>query len=315
MLVLLLGAGFSKWASGLPVARELFDLDVEIWGRRDARKLGIVRSLKEGWDQEHAGGLAEQFIADSLHRRQNEREAVLWYIARRLSEPFIWREWHAGRWRRQVLMIDENRRFDIQGVVRAKEFLERFCGPALAGIITTNYDMLVEYALSTKGFNYGVPGEVLAGRGPYPVSQWLNPVRLEGRIPLAKIHGSISWDQGAHYTDGRRGLTGGALIVAPTPDKTRPRHLEGTWRVGARILDGTSALLVFGFAFNPYDEAVLRLLGDSGRVLQSVHLIDIDPKAERARSLWPHATVSSSPPPAGGDADVDSWYEHVRTAS
>lgn len=315
MLVLLLGAGFSKWASGLPVASELFDFGVEVWGPRDARRLGIARSLKEAWDEEHPGGLVEQFIADSLQRCQKEREAVLWYIARRLSEPFIWREWHAGRWRRHVLMIDENRRFEIEGVVRARHFLQRFSDPTLTGVITTNYDMLIEYALGTKGFNYGVPGEVLTGRGPYPVSQWLNPVRLTGGIALAKIHGSISWDQNAHYTDGRRGLTGGALVVAPTPDKSRPRHLEGAWSLAARILDRTSALLVFGFAFNPYDQAVLRLLSDSGRGLQSVHLVDIDPKAEGAHRLWPHATVSSSQPPPAGDADLYSWYQAVRIAS
>ncbi len=207
MLAVLLGAGFSKWAADLPVASELFDFDIEIWGPRESRRLDIVKSRKEAWDATHPMGLAEEFIAQALSFEERENKAVLWFLARRLSEPFIWREWHAGRWRRHVLMIDENRRFGIEGVVRARGFLQRFCGPGLAGIITTNYDMLVEYALGTKGFNYGVPGEVLTGRGAYPVSQWLNPVRLTGSIPFAKIHGSTSWDQKARYTDGRRGLT------------------------------------------------------------------------------------------------------------
>ncbi|MCJ7619307.1 MAG: SIR2 family protein [Anaerolineae bacterium] len=315
MLALLLGAGFSKWAANLPVAGELFDFAVEIWGPRDARKLDIVRSCKGAWDTTHPGSLAEQFIADALSFAEREKKAVLWYLTRRLSEPFIWREWHAGRWRRHVLMIDENRRLQIDGVVRARDFLQRFFGPALMGIITTNYDLLVEYALSTKGFNYGVPGEVLTGRGAYPVSQWLNPVKLTGRIPLAKIHGSSSWDERGHYTDGRRGLTGGALIVAPTPDKSRPKQLEGAWRLAEHILEGASAVLVFGFGFNAYDEAVLSLLTDSGRRIQSVLLIDIAPQAERARDLWPHATVSSSKPPPAGDPDIHSWYQDISIAS
>jgi len=315
MLALLLGAGFSKWAGDLPVAGELFDFDIEIWGPRDAGKLEVVRSCKEAWDAKHPDGLAEQFIADALGFAETQKEAVLWYLTRRLSEPFIWREWHAGRWRRHVLMIDESRRFQIEGVVRARDFIQRLCAPGLAGIVTTNYDMLVEYALGTKGFNYGVPGEVLTGRGAYPVSQWLNPVVLRGRVPVAKIHGSTSWDEEARYTDGRRGLTGRALIVAPAEDKEPPVSLRGVWRLAETILEGASALLVFGFAFNPYDEAVLGLLLRAGQDLQTVLLIDIEAKVERARHLWPHAAVSSSKPPPAGDPDVRSWYQGVKALS
>jgi len=314
MLALLLGAGFSKWAGGLPVASELFDFDIEIWGPRDSRRLDIVRSRKEAWDATHPMGLAEEFIAQASTFREREKKAILWYLTRRLSEPFIWREWHAGRWRRHVLMIDENRRFAIEGVVRARDFLRRFCGPRLAGIITTNYDMLVEYALGTKGFNYGVPGEVLTGRGAYPVSQWLNPVRLTGSIPLAKIHGSTSWDQEGRYTDGRRGLTGGALIVAPKPDKSRPKHLEGVWSLAEDILKAASALLVFGFAFNPYDEAVLSLLRVGRGRVRSMLLVDIDPKVGRARGLWPDVRVISSSPPPSGNLVIRGWYRSVKAA-
>jgi hypothetical protein len=313
-LALLLGAGFSKWAAGLPVASELFDFDLEIWGPRDARKFETARSCKESWDATHPAGLPEQFIADALSFAGRQREAILWYLTRRLSEPFIWSEWHAGRWRRHVLMIDENRRFQIDGVVRARDFLQRFCGPGLAGIITTNYDMLVEYALGTRGFNYGTVGEVLIGRGAYPVSQWLHPVRLMGRVPLAKIHGSTSWDEKGHYTDGRRGLTGGALIVAPTPDKSRPNRLEAVWSLAEDMLERSSALLVFGFGFNKYDEAVLSILRGSGRRLTAVLLIDIDPKTERARRLWPGATVLSSMPPPAGDRAIRDWSRCVKAA-
>jgi hypothetical protein len=315
VLALLLGAGFSRWAANLPVASELFDFDIQIWGSREAGRLEIVKSCKEAWDVARPGGLPEQFIAQASSFAEREKKAVQWYLTRRLSEPFIWREWHAGRWRRHVLMIDENRRFGIEGVVRARDFLHRFCGPRLAGIITTNYDMLVEYSLGTKGFNYGVPGEVLTGRGAYPVSQWLNPVTLRGSIPLAKIHGSISWDEEGRYTDGRRGLTGGALIVAPMPDKSPPKHLEGVWSLAEDMLRAASALLVFGFAFNPYDEAVLSLLRGGGARLQSVLLLDIDPKVERACALWPNAKVISSGPPPSGSPVIRGWSLGVKEAS
>lgn len=307
MLALFLGAGFSKWATNLPVAKKLFDFDIEPWGPQESKKLKTVKSLKQNWDKIHPNGQSEQFIAEALNLQEKERQAVLWYITRRISEPFIWKEFHSQRWRRHVLMIDENRRFNIEGVKKAKGFLQRFCGPTLAGIVTTNYDMVVEYTLGTKGFNYGVPNRTLMGRGPYPVSQWRNPVTLKGKIPLSKIHGSISWDEKAYYTDGRRGLTGHALIVAPTPEKQPPKSLESVWELARSILEKATRLLVFGFAFNPYDEAVLNLLQSGGKNWETVLLVDIESRSENARRLWPRATVVSSQPPPEGDNEIQNW--------
>jgi hypothetical protein len=307
MLALFLGAGFSKCAADLPVASQLFDFDIEPWGQREDRRLEIVKLLKHNWDTAHPNGLAEQFIAKALNFQEKARRAVLWYIVRRLSDPFIWKEFHAQRRRRHVLMIDENRRFNVPGIVKAQSLLQRFYGPSLAGIITTNYDMIVEYALGTKGFNYGIPNETLIGRGSYPVSTWRNPVTLLGKVPLAKIHGSISWDENARYTDGRRGLTGDALIVAPTPQKQPPGSLKFVWELARCILERATCLVVFGFAFNPYDEAVSNLLQSSGRNLASVLLIDVEPKIERACHLWPSAAIISCRPPPEGDAEIRSW--------
>jgi hypothetical protein len=97
MMTLFLGAGFSKWAAGLPLASELFDFNFEPWGPRESHRLDDVRELKRLWDSSHLDGLAEQFIADALHSNKRVGSLVQWYIVRRLSEPFIWKEWHAGR--------------------------------------------------------------------------------------------------------------------------------------------------------------------------------------------------------------------------
>ncbi len=306
MLSLFLGAGFSKWAADLPAAIELFDFRIEAWGPRDARKLDLVRSLKQEWDSANPKGLPEEFIASALHSGEENKKALIWYIARRLSEPFIWSEFHAGRCRRHVLMIDENRKLGIPGLTKAADFIRRFTNRDCAGIITANYDMLVEYGLGTKGFNYGVSGQVLTGRWPYPVSQWLHPVTLTGKLPLAKIHGSISWNEHACYTDGRGGITGNALIVAPTPEKKPPPSLGSVWELAASILQRTSHLVVFGFAFNPYDEPVLRLLS-SGAALESVLVVDVESRIERASELWPEASFFSAQPPPRGDASIERW--------
>jgi hypothetical protein len=207
-LGVLVGAGFAKWAAGLPIASELFDSEIEPFGLRDVQKAQTVRHAREAWLEEHPHATSEEFIAYAL-AHEKLRTAVIWYIMRRLSEPYIWQEWRSGRWRRHVLMIDENRKYQRPGVTRAREFLLHL-DSALTGIITPNYDLLIEYALGTRLFNYGHPDEVLSGRGPYPVSQWRNPVTLRGTIVVAKVHGSISWDKAGRHTDGRGGITLGA---------------------------------------------------------------------------------------------------------
>jgi hypothetical protein len=293
----------------LPLAKELFDFRIEPFGVRETGWLERARHLKSLWDQEHSGDPAEAFIAYALERDATTRRLVLWYVVRRLSDPYIWKEWHAWKWRRHVLMIDENRKVTRPGVAQVRGFLIGVMGPQLAGVVTTNYDLLVEYALGTGGFNYGSPGERLQGRGPYPVSQWRNPVTLTGRMPLAKVHGSISWDARGRYTDGRRGLTGDALIVAPTPHKLPPGSLQGQWELAGDILRRSSRLLVFGFAFNRYDSAFLELLQTEGRRLKDVVLVDIAPNEKAARRIWNGATVKSLRPPPEGGEELRRWVK------
>lgn len=309
MLALFLGAGFSKWVADLPVASQLFDFNIEPWGLKEDIKIVRVKELKNAWDESHPQGQTEQFIADALNFQRKDKEAVLWYIVRRLSDPFIWKEYHAGRWRRHVLMIDENRKYDRPGVMKAQSFLMKFCNPSLAGIITTNYDMIIEYALGTKGFNYGIPNEILTGRGPYPVSQWRNPVTLRGAIPLAKIHGSISWDDDGHYTDGRCSITGNALIVPPTPDKQQPKYLSLQWQLAENILRKATRIVFFGFAFNPYDEAILNLLKSTWDNAESTLIIDVKPNIDALLNLWPEVKIVSAMPPPDGNKEINNWCQ------
>ena len=309
-LAVLLGAGFSKWAAGLPIASEPFDFALEPFGPRETNRLAEVRRLKSRWDAENPNRGAEEFIAFALAAQPRLRRAVIWYIGRRLCDPYIWIEWHVGRQRRHVLMIDENRASDRPGVVPVSDFLGRL--GEVTGLLTTNYDLLVEYALGTKEMNYGMQGEVLTGRGPYPVSQWANPVTLTGSVSVAKMHGSVSWDENARYTDGRRGLTGDTLIIAPTPEKSMPDSLRDVWDLAARILGRSDRLVVFGFAFNPYDGALLEHLAAHGRSLRHVAVIDICPDLERVTRVWPGATAVALRPPPVGLTDLDRWLRSTR---
>ena len=228
---ILLGAGFSKWAVNLPTVNDLFDYKIRIWGIREKSKLGHLKRLKEVWDSENTGENPEEFISYAYEKSENDKHVITWYIARRLSDPFIWEERRRFSSHRHVLMIDEYRKNGIVGLKNAKNFINSLQGPQLSGIITTNYDLVVEYALGTKGFNYGTRFQALQGRGPYPVSTWLHPVILRGDLSLAKIHGSISWTEEGHFTDGRGGITGKALIVPPVLDKPKLKLLEDQWNL------------------------------------------------------------------------------------
>jgi hypothetical protein len=312
MLALFLGAGFSKWAADLPLASQLFDLRIRQPGLREQPRLERVRNLQIAWNAKNPAGRAEQFIGEVLssNNARNHRD-LIWYVVRRLSEPYIWEEWHAQRMRRHVLMIDENRKWDRPGVRIAEAFIAE-CYPNLAGIVTLNYDLLAEYALGSKQFNYGILGEVLQGRGPYPLAIWGNPVQLTGRLPIAKLHGSISWDTEAKYTDGRRGLTGQALIIAPTPEKVPPKKLEQYWTLSSEVLSRAVQLLVFGFGFNEYDEAVLAHLADAGRHLVEVAIVDVGSREAAAARLWPNARINSFLPPPPELHQLRAWWSILR---
>ena len=63
-------------------------------------------------------------------------------------------------------------------------------------------------------------------------------------------------------------MDGGGSRVKPsslllTPEKSVPDSLRETWNLAAGILSRSDRLLVFGFAFNPYDAALLEHLAPS----------------------------------------------------
>ncbi len=73
------------------------------------------------------------------------------------------------------------------------------------------------------------------------------------------------------------------------------------------ILRRSANLLVFGFAFNPYDEALLTLMKDAGKSLQSVLLINLHSKVEQAGKLWSSADIITCSLPPAGDSVLDHW--------
>ena len=209
-----------------------------------------------------------------------------------------------------ALMFDERSVKSHPGIARAAEFFASAAKANPAGLLTTNYDTVVECALGTDQFNYGIPGERLTGRGHNPVFPHQFAHRpVTGSLALSKLHGSLSWTENEKYTSGRPGRNGVALIVPPAPEKTPPSTLIHAWSLGARILNESQALVVFGFAFNPYDEALLALLRSAGSSLERVLLIDPHPNRVAASALWPNATVDTLPANNTLIAELERWLQ------
>jgi len=308
-VTLILGAGFSYWAASLPLVRSLFDSKIDILNDREERRLKKVEIFKAKWDKDHPGVNPEQFIEHILRNGTvSERKLLLWYITRRLSDPFLATITRGI----QTLMIDDSRKTRLPEIRKATEFFEYVGHTSLAGIVTPNYDLLVEYSLGTSSFNYGMLGKKLYGRGKNHIFPWQGAwPTLKGALPVAKVHGSLSWmEDGTHFTDGRCGLKGKAHIVPPIPEKARPPELNAVWQLAERILKASAAILVFGFAFNPYDKALLELL-KSGDDVKNVLLVDPLPNVDAARKIWPGSQIKTCSPPPGSWSDIREWLDGV----
>jgi hypothetical protein len=304
MLSLLLGAGFSKWAAGCPLASELFDFKIEPKNQLEPKKLDRLKRIKTDWDQANPTLLAEAFVTWAINESVSLERLVSWYVTRRVSDEFL-ATIEGGI---QTFQINERRAREHHGVIKAQRFLTRFLGGDVAGILTTNYDLLVEYAFTTDRFNYGTRGEILQGRGHNPrfFSQG-RPVILTGELPLAKLHGSVSWTDDSKFTDGRCGLKGNALIVPPFLKKRAPDQLKAQWTLARSIIRDASKIVVFGFGFNRYDSEVLNLLAEGSGNIRDALLIDPNPQTEMARKLWPQATIRTCLPAIAPDFRWKEW--------
>jgi len=99
------------------------------------------------------------------------------------------------------------------------------------------------------------------------------------------------------------------LIVAPTSEKHIPEALRYTWSLAGKILEQSEKLLVFGFAFNPYDQLVLELLRSKGKNLRSILLVDREPNVGTAKELWPGAIITHCLPPPDGENQLHDWKD------
>ena len=268
----------------LPLVNDLFDFEISHVRPKDELWLNKLQSAKLLWD-ESDGSNNELFIKSILEGSQVRiKKHLVKYLARRLSEPFLSPHYGGGY---QTYMFNDKPLQSIEGIKKAKDFFNNFNLDHITGIITTNYDLVIEYSLGTKNFHYYFKGEEVKGRGHNYVFPWNHtPVILEGDIKLAKIHGSLSNDGQYYWSSGICGLNGNANIIPPIPEKETKPELNKEWISATEILRNTNHLIVFGFNFNDYDSSILELLKSNSETIQRISIIDIESKLGKARKIW-----------------------------
>ena len=203
-------------------------------------------------------GAPEEYLAELASSGGRRWRDAVWFVSLVIASKMGELRWIGGQLRLAGHHIEK----------RSPAALEQFWTTLFRiqpdiSVITTNYDILAERGLRTAprprvprpGFNYGFGYESLAGRSLETRRSY-----IVGRVPLLKLHGSVSWSlergQLVKYHDCRPAIRGDAAIVAPIVGKTIPRHLQRTWQVARSCLANASTWVVIGYSLPPYDELV-----------------------------------------------------------
>jgi hypothetical protein len=307
----IVGAGFS-YVAGLPLAQDLFAGDVFASSRAAGVRYQRVLRAWEAWSATHDGG-PEQFLSEVYRTDPNGRVPWLWaaeFVAAVLATPraqdqgaFQFR--YAGRITRPVNAPIHSAFWDV--------VLSSF---DVAGVVTTNYDILVERGLRHRcttrpprpGFYYGgLPKpQILKGAAlPFSAQQPLSLIELGGGVPVYKLHGSLNWgtDSGqlVIYQDLRPAFRrgGDARIVPPVEEKKAPEWLSGVWQGARKVLERASTWIVCGYSLPEYDVAVRELFSEAGLERRVTTILLIDPFAasiaDRWRAVAPDAEIRCLP--------------------
>jgi len=278
----MLGAGFSKWACNLPLVSELFDFQLEVGNAREKARLAKVQLAFETWRANNVGCGNEYFIAHA-ETIPGLQKLTRWYITRRLVDDYF----GYGR-QRYTYALNSRQVAERAGIKLIQRFFLRLRAAATRlSVLTTNYDCLVEYALTPKGFNYGVVGERI-GSTSYPHIQ---PIFATGRVELIKLHGSLTWDSYGHkHASLTQAVQGDCLIVPPMATKAPRELLPDQWQKAEDALRLAQRLVIFGFAFNEYDRDILELFRTHARSVESIHWFDVT-RSEMADKLFPNVPV------------------------
>jgi hypothetical protein len=290
--VLILGAGHSAVA-GAPAAHELLlAMPLRPASASAARRHEAVLRAFATWLTQHPGGGPERFLEELATNHspvpfQWGVELMAAEIAEALS--VIRSPWTSPRYAESLrrplrvnALADHWHRVDGEDNVVA--------------VLTFNYDLVAERLLRHKpmtgmpGFHYGGIGQPQVAVGSTLWSTSRRELRIEGAIPLFKLHGSLSWALGSSGLELRQDYSPAmrdgcaAAHVAPRVEKDVPRWLRAIWEGARQALESADRWVVAGYSAPSYDVLARELFHASataGRVRQ----IDVFTRSDRT-STW-----------------------------
>lgn len=284
MIAFFLGAGYSS-LGGVPLAGGLFEERPEVDRIIRKRLVDRVLDLWAAWHERQGGG-PEEYLGYLQRRGGPEWADAVWYVSLVIALKMGHLESVGGR-----TVITRHNLNRASGVQSHETLWSRvFRKTQDVSVLTTNYDILAERALRNvprprvprPGFHYGNGAERLLGGG-YPSYAHIQAVDAAGKVPLLKLHGSVSWSihDGVlkKFHDCRPAVRGDAAIVAPVANKEVPPYLQPTWNRARELLTSASSWIFIGYSLPEYDHQVRGLLRSSSRHLPLVHVFDRDPAA------------------------------------
>jgi hypothetical protein len=298
-LALFLGAGFSKpW--GLPLAKELLPDSKEKWEQiiqekfprryQKQRAKRVQASWLKYWNECQRQASVDQFAKKLQSDEQGAMglpfDDLTYFLAVRLAvEQSEVRVFHM-----QPQFTKHH--FGMQDVILPcyDAVIQALDRDSLRGIVTTNYDLVVEKILGPDvtgrlgGFNYGKQGQPLnRHHHQFSTQKWYQKESIDGTMPLLKIHGSLNWAYSEEigidfYVDCYPSLTRGQrpLIVPPQSNVQQNVVLKQTWQKASEVLNGADVWVFCGYSFPDYDVDVRNLLASSASNLHRVVILSTD---------------------------------------
>lgn len=306
-IAMFMGAGFSK-AWGLSLASEIMDMRhirTNLFPGKWQRKL--IDKVKAVWDATKPThkGVVDEF-ARMLQQFEYELsfEEFTSFLALRLSS----KHWKVGTARETKWGTGDHIRKQRVVPKCYQEFFKVLKNVDLIGIITTNYDLVIEKLLGPTsrgrlgGFNYGKVGEHLLGRHPLSSRWTYGPITVTGKIPLLKLNGSLNWalssdGQILKYIDSRpsRGRRYEVLLIPPGAGIKHDK-LQPVWEHAGQILRAADIWIFCGYSIPDYDQAVKDLLKNSIENVKRIIILDVKPKPvkDKLRDLLSNSRDSVS---------------------
>jgi hypothetical protein len=248
----------------------------------------LVETVEDAW---MATKPLHRGVPDKFGRLVQERQTSLdgdafaRFLALRISRYL----WHIGGARQTSAGVGDHVRRQKRIPVAYVRLLEALKDVPLVGIVTTNYDIVLEKILGPirqpgrlGGFHYGVDEDKLAGTHSTSSRHFFYGPSITGLTPLLKVHGSLNWaldDNGAFvkWVDCRPSrLLGYQPIVVPPGGSAQADALREVWRGSAEVLRRARTWIVCGYSVPEYDADVRELLIASTERLR--HVIILDPK-------------------------------------